>query len=620
MFKLKKSKRITSLLLTFCFVFCLTACGKSENEQEEKVIPAENAAAAVKFSDSAASLSKTETVFINLDSNGTLKTLSVNDRLHTEKGGVFADDISDLKDIANVKSDIVPEKTESGLRWHMPSPDLYYSGKTSKKPPVEFEISYYLNCKKTAPEKAAGKSGEIKIEIKMKNSLSKEVSVEGKKRKVYLPMLVVGGMILPQDGFSAVKISSGTSISDGSKEIAVFCGFPGLAESLGLTAEGGDETLDSLLSSTVSVTAQATEFELGNMYFAAIPIASLDLGGGLTSAGDDIGSVISVLKKLQSALSKTDPQKLIALLSSNKNGISSLAGILNDSITLLKNNQALLDLLSKYSSGSNREQFTSLISVLTSPDIQKALSSLDKNKLDALINADPQALSNLLQTASKAANLYNKNKELFDLLSRFINNGGASELSEVLEGLNTPEAKSALALLSDESFGELIGAVSKLGGSIDLLSSLSEDLQTEEMQKVLNDLPKTLGAFDKLQKAISENSELIDSLTGLFDENGLSALTSAADVMGDEEFTSLLTKYSGLTQSGENTAALAEEWLNFGKSYKIFTLAPENAQTSVSFIYQTQAVKYNKPAENDGQAVEEEGRIEAVFRKIKDVF
>lgn len=67
------------------------------------------------------------------------------------------------------------------------------------------------------------------------NKEKKTVSVDGKQEEVYTPFVMMTGMILPNETFSNVTIDNGKVISDGSKNIVVGFGMPGMKESLNLT-------------------------------------------------------------------------------------------------------------------------------------------------------------------------------------------------------------------------------------------------------------------------------------------------------------------------------------------------------------------------------------------------
>ena len=77
-----------------------------------------------------------------------------------------------------------------------------------------------------------GKSGHLKIQVQYTNNEKKTVTVDGKEEEVYTPFVMMTGMILPNETFSNVTIDNGKVISDGSRNIVVGFGMPGLKDSL----------------------------------------------------------------------------------------------------------------------------------------------------------------------------------------------------------------------------------------------------------------------------------------------------------------------------------------------------------------------------------------------------
>ena len=294
-----KAKRIIALLLAAMMLLCTACSGKGDDTtttndgQDEYIQPS--------YDTAAGSVTKTETVYVNLKANGDVSKVSVSDWLHTDKNEVYVDDMSDLENITNVKSKVTPVTDGEKLRWNMPDTDLYYSGTTDRELPISVQLKYYLDGKEIKPEDLAGKSGEVKIDIKMINNASKDGFVNGKKHKVYLPMLVVGGMVLPEGTFSGVTVKNGQSIGDGSKEIVVFTGMPGFSESLGFSEKDLGDLGGLVIGSEASVTATVENFSLGNLYFAALPIASLNLDLAAPETVDDLKSTLAALKTFQNA-------------------------------------------------------------------------------------------------------------------------------------------------------------------------------------------------------------------------------------------------------------------------------------------------------------------------------
>ena len=231
-------KRIISVLLCASMLTALTACSnKNEETEKDNTAPTENSQTAqVSYDTAASSYKKSETVYVNMSADGNVTSKIVTDWLHTDKAQTYIDDASDLAGISNVKSNTEPIKNKDGsYRWNMETTDLYYRGTTDKELPISFNITYYLDGKQTEPEKLAGKKGQVKMVITVNNLSKKTVKLSGKDTTVYTPFIVAGGMILPENSFSNINVENGKTIGDGTKEIALMVGAPGLKESLNLS-------------------------------------------------------------------------------------------------------------------------------------------------------------------------------------------------------------------------------------------------------------------------------------------------------------------------------------------------------------------------------------------------
>ena len=84
------------------------------------------------------------------------------------------------------------------------------------------------------PQDLVGKSGHLQIKIQYTNNEKKSAKVDGKNETIYSPFVMLTAMILPDDTFSNVTIDNGKVISDGSRNIVVGVGMPGLKDSLKL--------------------------------------------------------------------------------------------------------------------------------------------------------------------------------------------------------------------------------------------------------------------------------------------------------------------------------------------------------------------------------------------------
>lgn len=445
-----KAKRIIALLLAAMMLLCTACSGKGDDTtttndgQDEYIQPS--------YDTAAGSVTKTETVYVNLKANGDVSKVSVSDWLHTDKNEVYVDDMSDLENITNVKSKVTPVTNGEKLRWNMPDTDLYYSGTTDRELPISVQLKYYLDGKEIKPEDLAGKSGEVKIDIKMINNASKDGFVNGKKHKVYLPMLVVGGMVLPEGTFSGVTVKNGQSIGDGSKEIVVFTGMPGFSESLGFSENDLGDLGGLVIGSEASVTATVENFSLGNLYFAALPIASLNLDIAAPETVNDLKSTLAALKTFQNALNKIDPDKLLYSMITDKDKVTTLMNTLTKTIEVYKKNQNLVKMLGKYATPENAEAIKTLLESLNDPDVQNALKILADPTVQKLFNKLPgimegfEAVSPLLNEMQADLAKPEVKAELDNLPETMKT---LSEISDTLNA-NSKEINAIVALLSDD--------------------------------------------------------------------------------------------------------------------------------------------------------------------------
>lgn len=217
----------------------------------------------------AGNIEKEETVYVTQNAEGTIDTVTVSNWLKNVTGTQNISDVSNLKNIKNVKGDETFTQGSNGaLTWKADNADIYYQGTSNEKPPVNVKISYELDGKTVLPDKLAGKSGKLTIKIHYENNASYKDKIDGKNTDLKTPFLMASALILPVDTFTDVTVSQGKLVSEGSNQIVVAYGMPGLSKSLNLSEDMRDE-MDKKLGDTVTITANVTDFSIGSIYTVA---------------------------------------------------------------------------------------------------------------------------------------------------------------------------------------------------------------------------------------------------------------------------------------------------------------------------------------------------------------
>lgn len=216
---------------------------------------------------------KEETVYVNADATGNSDEVMVSDWL--KNSGSVSGNLTDesiLKEIKNVKGDETFTENGDQLTWNTAGEDIYYQGTTDKELPVSVKLTYFLDGKEVKPDELKGKSGHLKIQVQYTNNEKKTVTVDGKEEEVYTPFIMMTGMILPNETFSNVTIDNGKVISDGSRNIVVGFGMPGLKDSLDLDEETTKEAEDKgvTIPENFEMEADVTDFTMSSTFTVAL--------------------------------------------------------------------------------------------------------------------------------------------------------------------------------------------------------------------------------------------------------------------------------------------------------------------------------------------------------------
>ena len=261
---------------------------------------------------------KEETVYVNADATGNSDEVTVSDWL--KNSGSVSGNLTDesiLKEIKNVKGDETFTENGDQLTWNTAGEDIYYQGTTDKELPVSVKLTYFLDGKEVKPDELKGKSGHLKIQVQYTNNEKKTVTVDGKEEEVYTPFVMMTGMILPNETFSNVTIDNGKVISDGSRNIVVGFGIPGLKDSLDLDEETTKEAEDKgvTIPENFEMEADVTDFTMSSTFTVALTDLLDDM---------DMDNIIDV-DSLKDSLNELEDAALELVRGTLADGASTLA-------------------------------------------------------------------------------------------------------------------------------------------------------------------------------------------------------------------------------------------------------------------------------------------------------
>ncbi len=466
---MKKSsniKRITALLLAIVMLF-FTSCTDSKGSEESATGDSAEQENFEIYNETTQTVKKSETVYVNLLPDGTVRDITVSDWLHADRGNVYINDITTLKDfdIAKGHASSVNEKGE--IVWQAESSDIYYEGKATAGLPVDVSIKYFLDEKEITPKDLAGKSGNFRMEISMKNNMAYEVTIDGQKHKMYSPIAAVGGMMLPYENFSDIEVTNGMSVGGGSYEMVVLTGAPGINESLNLLNLDIEGFENISFSDTFTISATVKDFVLNDAYFAFMPLSSLKMDVQLPSSLEDVKGILTELQNIQALLAQVDPNNVLGKFMSDSDAVREMLDMLQKGLKVYNENEKMLDTMTTLLTPENIATLSEFLNSLDAEEMQSLLNMMSnvpglQSMMDSLLNLstsmeevmpilesfsaameDPEVAASLeklpetLKTMAELMEFLNENKELLDVMTALMATEDVDKLTDILSGMST---------------------------------------------------------------------------------------------------------------------------------------------------------------------------------------
>ena len=291
------------------------------------------------FAAGKSSFSKSETVYAVMNGDGSIKSTTVSEHLYSASGLANVTDKTTLTDIQNTESDA--EFTQNGeeLVWNTNDTDVYYKGNTDKALPIDVKVTYALDGQEAALEDIIGKSGHLTVTVNLKNNETGTVNVNGKDRTIVTPLITAVGVILGGDA-SNMTAEHGMIESAAKSSVAAFVTLPGVKDSLSGLLPDEVDSIEDYLQDTVTVEADVEDFTCPQV-MVACATSTAALGTSNVFDLSSINDLTDGINQLNDAMSQ-----LMDGASQLVDGTSQLAGgvlALLDGANTLNNGAAALD-------------------------------------------------------------------------------------------------------------------------------------------------------------------------------------------------------------------------------------------------------------------------------------
>ncbi len=462
-----------------------------------------------------ATVEKKETSYLILNADGSVQEQITSDWLHSDDGFDAVTDESDLSDIQNLKSDVMPEQSGNTLKWTTDETDIYYQGKNSAQAPVGVSIEYTLDGKTVTADELKGQSGHLVATVKLTNNTGEEVTVNGKKRTVYTPFFTVAAAVLPSENFKNITTEHGLVESDSKTQVACYLAMPGMKEAVSDLLPDSFDKLDDLMLDTLTLEADVTDCTVPTFLFAAAPsLSDLDLDEASDELGDTMDELTDAIDQLKDGSGALDDavgtlvESLDTFASSYSRFDAGVDSALNGTQTLANGTENLLE---------NAQLLATKTGELSLGAIQLQNSTA---QLAGVMNQ--QLVPGLVEASEKKTALEDKMTELSgkletvkipDMTALKAQLGAGAE--QVFDGAASGAAKAAseaaasnaAAVASQKTAEEIKGNVQAASSSEDVVNA-AKALATQLYQSGYSTGYQTSQAYVDSVKAVLDNGDL----------------------------------------------------------------------------------------------------------------
>ena len=580
--------------------------------------------AAPAFAAGGSSFTKSETVYAVMNADGSIQSTTVSEHVYSASGLSKVTDQSTLTNIQNTESSA--EFTQDGekLVWNTDDTDVYYKGDTDRALPIQATVTYALDGQEAALEDLIGKSGHLTMTIALKNNETGTVNVNGKDRTIVTPLITAVGVILGGDA-SNVTAEHGMIESAAKSSVAAFVTLPGVKDSLSGLLPDEVDSIEDYLQDTVTVEADVEDFTCPQVMVAcATSTAALgtsnvfdlssinDLTDGINQLNDAMSQLMDGASQLVDGTSQL-ANGVLALLD-GANTLNNGAAALDDGLGQLTNG---LDTLSANNAALNAGAQQVADGVLASANkTLKEGGLIDENMtwsnyeavIDNILTMNDKTLAagrkKMVRTIwEQAPNFKDSQLDLALYLSATKTNHDLEAALKLMQNFDASMLTGALEMVTNADAKNTAKAELKyqVENSQDMADVRALKTSLSQIQFFVSSVNQyTAGvqtAADGAHSAKDGSAQLAAGTKTLYD--GVNTLNTGAGQLNDGAG----QLNDGLNQFNEEgisklTGALDQDQLHGLKTvldemtdrlndYTSFAGAPDDAESSVKFVYKT---------------------------------
>ena len=605
-----------------------------------------------------APFSKDETVYAVMAADGSVQKTTVSEHLYAADGLAGVEDKSTLKNIVNTES--FAEYTRNGdtLVWNTDDTDVYYKGDTDRPLPISAKVTYTLDGRTAPLSELLGQSGHLVLTIDLTNNETGKVTVNGKERTIVTPLVTAVGVIFGQDATNVVA-AHGLVESAAKSNVAAFVTLPGVKDSLSGLLPDELDTIGDYLQDTITVEADVTGLTCPQVMMACATSAAAlgtdnvfdlssinDLTDGINQLNDAMSQLLDGASQLEDGTTQL-ASGVLALLD-GANTLNNGAAALDKGLGQLTNG---LDTLSANNSALNSGAQQVADGVLASAN--KTLKEGGLIDTDMTWDNYAAVIDNILTINDKtlAAGRRKMVRTIWEQAPSF--KDSQLDLALYLSATKTNhDLEAALHLMQNYDPSMLCGLVQLLTSQEAKDTAKAELKYQVENSQDIADVRALKDSLSKIQYFVSSvgqytagvqtaadgahsakdgSAQLAAGTKTLYD--GVNTLNEGASQLNDG--THQLN--DGLNQFNEEgisklTGALDQDQLHGLKtvldemsdrleSYTSFAGAPEDAESSVKFVYKTaETVAAANNAVAETETVKEGNIFTRLWQRIVNLF